>query len=69
MWEKRNPYRILVGEPEVKGLLGRTRRRWEDNIKMYLRDIGWGDVDWIDLARDRDQWKALVNTTLNLRVT
>jgi hypothetical protein len=65
---KRNVYRILVGKPEGKRPLGRPRRRWEDNIKMDLRDIGWGGMDWIDLAEDRDQWRALVNTVMNLRV-
>jgi hypothetical protein len=57
-----------VGKPEGKRPLGRPRRRWEDNIRMYLREIGWGDVDWIDLAQDRDQWRALVKTVMNLRV-
>jgi hypothetical protein len=65
--EKWNAYRILVGKPGGKRPLERPRRKWVDNIKMYLREIGW-DVDWIDLAEDRDQWKALVNTVLNLRV-
>jgi hypothetical protein len=54
MWERKNAYRILVGKPEGKRLLGRTRRGWEDNIKIYLREIGWGDVDWTNLAQDRD---------------
>jgi hypothetical protein len=62
MGENRNAYRILVGKPERKRPLGRLRRRWVNNVKMDLREIGWGDMDWIDLARDRDQWKALVNT-------
>jgi hypothetical protein len=66
--EKRNAYRILVGKPEGKRPLGRPRRRWEDNIKMYVREIGWGGMNWIDLAQDRDQWRALVNTVMNLRV-
>jgi hypothetical protein len=57
-----------VGKPEGKRLLGRPRHRWEDIIKMNLRDIGWGDMDWIDLAEDRDQRRALVNTVVNLRV-
>jgi hypothetical protein len=65
---KRNAYRILVGMPEVRRPLGRRRRRREDNIKVDLREIGWGGVDWIDLAQDRDQWRALVNTVMNLRV-
>jgi hypothetical protein len=66
--EKRNAYRILVGKPEGKRPLGRPRRRWEDNIKMDLTEIGWGGMDWIDLAQDRDQWRGLVNTVMNLRV-
>jgi hypothetical protein len=65
---KRNTYRILVGKPEGKRLLGRPRRRWVDNIKMDLREIGWDVMDWIDLFQDRDQWRALVNTVINLRV-
>jgi hypothetical protein len=60
--------RILVGNPEGKRPLGRPRRRWVDNIKMDLRDIGWDGGDWIDLAQDRDQWGAFVNTVMNLRV-
>jgi hypothetical protein len=68
MGEKRNAYRILVGKPEEKRPLGRPRRSWEDNIRIDLREIGWGVMDWIDLARDRDQWRALVNTVMNLRV-
>jgi hypothetical protein len=68
MGEKRNSYRILVGKPEGKRPLGRPTRRWVDNIKMDLREIGWGEVDWFDMAQDRDQWRALVNTVLNLRV-
>jgi hypothetical protein len=68
MGEKRDAYRILVGKSEGKRPLGRPRRRWEDNIKMVLREIGWGGMDWIDLAQDRDQWRALVNTVMNLRV-
>jgi hypothetical protein len=57
--KKRNAYRILVGKPEEKKQLGRPRRRWMDNIKMDFRERGWGDMDWIDLAQDRDQWRAL----------
>jgi hypothetical protein len=68
MREKRKVYRILVGKAEGKRPLGRPRRRWEDNIKMDLRGIGRNVIYWIDLAQDRDQWKALVNTVLNLRV-
>jgi hypothetical protein len=66
--EKTNPYRLLVGEPEGKRPLERPRRRWVDNIKMDLREIGWGGMDWMDLAQNRDQWMALVNTVMNLRV-
>jgi hypothetical protein len=57
-----------VGKPEGKRPLGRYRRRWEDNIKIDLKEIGWGAVEWIDLAQDIDQWRALVNTVMNLRV-
>jgi hypothetical protein len=66
--EKRNAYKILVGEPEGKRPLGRSRRRWVDNIKMNLREICWDGVDCMDMAQDRDQWRALVNTVLNLRL-
>jgi hypothetical protein len=65
---KRNAYRIWVGKPEEKRPLGRPRRRWKDNIKMDLREIGCGGMDWIDVTQDRDQWRALVNTAMNLRV-
>jgi hypothetical protein len=68
MGEKRNAYWILVGMPEGRRPLGRPRRRWVDNIKIDLREIGWGGMDWVDLAQDRDQWRALVNTVMNLRV-
>jgi hypothetical protein len=67
MGENRNAYRILVGNPEGKRPLERQRRRWVDNIKMDLREIEW-DMYWIDLAQDKDQWRALVNTVMNLRV-
>jgi hypothetical protein len=66
--EKRNAYRILVGKPEGKRPLGRQRRRWVDNIKIDLRNIGWDGVDWIDLPQDMDHWRALVSTAMNLRV-
>jgi hypothetical protein len=66
--EKRNAYRLLVGKPEGKRPLGRSRRRWVDNIRMNLGEVGWGDVDWIGLAKDRNKWRALVNSVLNLRV-
>jgi hypothetical protein len=65
--EKMNAYRIL-GKPEGKRPLGRARRRWVDNIKMDLRETGWDGIDWIVLAQDRDQCRALVNTVMNLRV-
>jgi hypothetical protein len=68
MVEVRGTYNILVGRPEERRPLGRPRRRWEDNTNMDLREIGFGDVDWIHLAHDRDRWRALVNTVLNLRV-
>jgi hypothetical protein len=66
--EKRNARRLLVGKPEGKGALGRPRRRWVDNIKMDLTEIGWDGMDWTDLAQDRDQWRALLNTVMNLWV-
>jgi hypothetical protein len=66
--EKRNAYRLWVGKPEGKRPLGRPRRRWVDNIRMDLGEVGWGDVDWIGVAQDRDRWRALVNSVLNLRV-
>jgi hypothetical protein len=65
MGEKRDAYRILVVKPERKTPLGRPRRRWVNNIKMDLREIGWDGMDWIDLDQDRDQWRALVNTIIN----
>jgi hypothetical protein len=64
----RYAYRILVGKPEGKRLLGRPRRRWVDNIKLDLREIGWDGIDWIYLAQDMDQWRALVNMVMNLQV-
>jgi hypothetical protein len=66
-WD-RNVYRVLMGKPEGKRPLGKQRRRWEDGIRMDFREIGWGSVDWIQLAQDRDRWRALVNTVMNLRV-
>jgi hypothetical protein len=67
MGAKMNAYRILVAKPEGKRPLGRPRRRWVDNIKIDLREMGWGGMDWIDLVQDRDQWRALVNVVMNLR--
>jgi hypothetical protein len=66
--KKKNVYRMLVGKPEGKKPLGRPRVRWLDNIKMDLRKIGWGDMDWIDLAHCRDHWRALMDTLMNFRV-
>jgi hypothetical protein len=68
MVAKRNPYRILVGKPEGKRPLRRPRRRWVDNVKIDLTETGRDGMDWIDLVQDRDQWRALVNTAVNLRV-
>jgi hypothetical protein len=68
MGEKRNVYRVLIGNPEGKRPLGRPRRRWDDGIRMDLREIGWMSVDWIQLAQDTDRWRALVNTAMNLRI-
>jgi hypothetical protein len=68
MAEKRNAYRIFVGKPDGKRPLGRSRRRWVDNIKMDLTEVGWDGRDWIDLAKDRDRWRAYVNEVMNLRV-
>jgi predicted small integral membrane protein len=68
MGEKRNSYRLLVGKPEGKRPLGRLKCRWMDNIRMDLVEVAWGDVNWIGLAQDRNRWRALVNSILNLRV-
>jgi hypothetical protein len=68
MGEGRNLYRVSVGKPEGKRPLERPRRRWEDGIKMDLREIGWGGVEWIQLAQGRDRWRAVVNAVMNLRV-
>jgi hypothetical protein len=68
MGKERKVYEVLVGKPEGKRPLGRPRRRWEDGIGMDLREIGWGNIEWIQLAQDRDRWWALVNTVMNLRV-
>jgi hypothetical protein len=66
MGEVRGAYNILVGRPEGRRPLGKPRRRWEDNIKMDLREIGFGDVDWIHWTQDRERWRAVVNTVMNL---
>jgi hypothetical protein len=68
MAEVRGAYNILVGKPEGRRALGRLRRRWEDNIKMDLRETGFGDVGWIHFAQDWDRWRAIVNTVISLRV-
>jgi hypothetical protein len=68
MGEERNVYKVLIGKPDGKRPLGRPRHRWEDGIRMALREIGWRSVDWIQLAQDRDRWQAVVNTVMNLRV-
>jgi hypothetical protein len=68
MGEERKVYKVLVGKPERKRPLGRPRRRWEDGIRMDLRVIGLGDVDWIRLSQDRDSWRAVVSAAMNLRV-
>jgi hypothetical protein len=67
MGEWRGAYRILVGRPERRRPLGGPRLRWEDNIKMDLQDVGWGSMDWIDMAQDRERWRALVDAVMNLR--
>ena len=68
MGEKRSVYSVLMGKPEGRSPLGRPRHRWEDNIKMDLQEVGCGGVDWIELAQDRDGWRALVKAAMNLRV-
>ena len=68
MEEGRGVYRVLVGKPEGKRPMGRPRRRWDDNIKMDLREVGGGLGDWMELAQDRDRWRALVSTVMNFRV-
>ena len=68
MGERRDVYRVVMGKPEGKRPLGRPRRRWEDNCKADFQEVGCGGMDWIDLAQDRDCWRALVNAVMNLRV-
>ena len=66
MGERRGVYRVLVGKPEGTRPSGRPRRRWEDNIKMKLKEVGCGGMDWIELAEDRDRWRELLNAVMNL---
>jgi hypothetical protein len=68
MGEERKVYKVLVGKPEGKRPLGRPRRRWEDGIRIDLREIGLGGVDWIRLFQDRDRWRAVVSAVMNLQV-
>ena len=68
IWGRRGAYRVLVGKPEGKKPLGRPRRRWVDNIRMDLQEVGYGYMDWIRLAQDRDRWRRLVSAVMNLRV-
>jgi hypothetical protein len=68
MGRRRGVSRVLVGKPEGKRPVGRPRRRWEDNIRMDLQEVGCGSMDWIGLAQDRDRWRAIVNAAMNLRV-
>jgi len=68
MGERRDVYGVLVGKPEGKRPIGRPRCRWEENIKMDFQEVGCGGMDWIELAQDRDRWRALVNAVMNLRV-
>jgi len=68
MGERRGVYRLLVGKPEGKRPLGRPRRRWKDNIKMDIQEVGCGVMDWVELAQDKDRWRAIVIAVMNLRV-
>ena len=68
MEERRGVYKVLVGKPEGKRPLGRSRLRWDDNIKMNLQEVGCGGMDWIEVAQDRDRWRCLVNAVINLRI-
>ena len=68
VWETEGAYEDLVGRPEGKRPFGRRRSRWEGNIKMDIQEVGWGGVDWLDLAEHRDGWRALVNAVMNFRV-
>jgi len=66
--KRRGVYRVLVGKPDGKRPLGRTRRRWEDNVKMYLREVVCGSMDWVELAQDRYKWQALMNAVMKFRI-
>jgi hypothetical protein len=66
--KEKGVYRILVGKPEGRRPMGKPRRRWDDNIRMDLQEVGCGDMDWIGLAQDRDRWRAIVNAVMNLWV-
>jgi hypothetical protein len=68
MGERRGLYRVLVGKPEEKGPLARPRRKWDDDIKMDLQEVGFGDMDWIELDQDRDKWRELANAVMKLWV-
>jgi len=68
MWERRDAYNVLVGRPEGRRPLGKSRRRWEDTIKMELLEVGLGGMDWNDLSQGRDRWQALVNVVMNFWV-
>jgi hypothetical protein len=68
MGDRRGVYRVLVGRPEGKNPLERPRHRWEYNIKLYLQEVEWGGMDWIDMLQDRDRWRAVVSAVMNLRV-
>jgi hypothetical protein len=68
MGEGRGAYRVLVGRPEGRRPLGRPRRKWEDNIEMDVQEVGWGGMDWIDMAQDRDRWLTVVSAVMNLWV-
>jgi len=68
MGDRRGAYKVLVGKHEENRPLGRPRRRWQDNVKMGLQEVSWEGMDWIDLAQDRNRWRAIVNAEMNLRV-
>jgi hypothetical protein len=68
MRERRGAYKVLVSKPEERWSLERPRRRWEDHIKIYIREVGWENMDWIDVAQNRETWRALVKAVMNLRV-